>query len=460
MCIVLFVYCVINFNFIYWKSSDDNVHEHAFQRLEEPLKIIDLAPVINDVNLVITDKIINKIKNDSVISSNGSNKRLLVYDAGGFGAVQQGITKCKDGLEFESTGDSSRLSESDVSIYHMQVPPKGNFNKPHYSMVFTLESEPHSYGGESWDNADFRMWYNLDMSLPEPATYFDVKVHLADLLSPPTVEFEKKTDEAPIVWIVSNCNAFNGREKYMQRLMSSVKVDSYGGCLKNKFTHTADRMKGNIELFSRYKFVIAIENSNCQDYITEKLVHAIGSGSIPIVAGKDDKPDYLKFIPKHSYINLYDYETPEKLAEHINKISKNKTLYETYIPFKRHSYTREHLTKLSLAELIELAKKIFDPSEKFMNELVAKEKSENKVCKIARYISNNDPETIKKEIDAKRRKRPSTAEACLSPGNLDADFKQPDLANKQEEKRKVENIPPIQIIESNNTNTTNRTIVE
>ena len=46
----------------------------------------------------------------------------------------------------------------------------------------------------------------------EPATYFDMKLYLPDMLAAPVVEFEKK-EEAPLVWVLSNCNAFNQREK-------------------------------------------------------------------------------------------------------------------------------------------------------------------------------------------------------------------------------------------------------
>ena len=73
------------------------------------------------------------------------------------------------------------------------------------------------------------MWYDLDRSFPEPATYFDVQMHLSDLLSPERVPFDKKEASAPIVWVVSNCGASNGREKLMRELMTKVKVDSYGG---------------------------------------------------------------------------------------------------------------------------------------------------------------------------------------------------------------------------------------
>ena len=288
-----------------------------------------------------------------------------------------------------------------------------------YTMVFAMESEPHSYGGDTWLNADFRMWYNLDLSFPAPATYFDVRSFLPDLLSPIRVQFEEKYKNAPVTWILSNCNAFNGRQK----LMDTLQVDSYGGCLKNKFSHPAEHMSGNIELFSRYKFVIAIENSNCQDYITEKLVHAVASGSIPIVAGKDNKPDYLKFMPKDSYINIYDYKTIDDLVAKIKSISSNKTEYESYIKFKKsHNYTREYLYSLKLNELIQAAKTILNPNETFFRHLITKETSESKLCKVAKYLQNTPEHIIKDEIQAKRARRPSTEEACLSSLNIMRDF--------------------------------------
>ena len=169
------------------------------------------------------------------------------------------------------------------------------------------------------------------MYYKKPATYFDIKDYMVDLLSPPIVKFDYKIKSSEIVWIVSNCNAFNGREKYIKKLMSYIKVDSYGECLRNHYNISSEHMKGNIELYSKYKFVIAIENSNCQDYVTEKLVHAIASGSIPIVAGKDGKPDYLRFLPSNSFINIYDYHSLNDVVVKIKKLSLNKTEYNNHI---------------------------------------------------------------------------------------------------------------------------------
>lgn len=269
------------------------------------------------------------------------------------------------------------------------------------------------------------MWYNLDLSFPEPATYFDLNTHLVDLLSEPFVEFEQKETSAPVVWVVSNCNAHNGREKFMKHLMNLINVDSYGNCLKNKFNHPPEHMKGNIELFSKYKFVIAIENSNCEDYVTEKLVHAVASGSIPIVAGRDNKPNYLRFMPKNSYINIYDFKTVPDLVEHLNRVASNKQEYEKYIFFKRkQNMTRQALEKLSLDEKIQLARQVFDPEneKEFFNGLVSKEKSENKLCKLARYLHTTPKDKVRKEIEKNRINRPNTTFACLKRFNIAYDF--------------------------------------
>ena len=183
-------------------------------------------------------------------------RHLTVYDGGGFGSTHTGSLKCSSSasqIEIKSSRDA--ILTANFSFFHMNAPKSSlliNTNETdltktienHYTMVFTMESEVHSFGGDTWSNADFRMWYNLDKSFPEPATYFDVGIHLSDLMAPQRVAYDDKESEASIVWIVSNCNAFNGREVFMRELMARINVHSYGNCLKNKHTHTMEHMKG------------------------------------------------------------------------------------------------------------------------------------------------------------------------------------------------------------------------
>lgn len=332
--------------------------------------------------------------------------------------------ECEQNLRVEIIVD--RLERADFTFFNNKVKERRDLGlkwtgKRHYYMVYAMESEPHSEGGETWPNADFYMWYNLDLSFPEPATYFDVRSYLIDLLDKPRVEFEHKNADVSIVWIISNCNAFNGRQKFVHKLMQHIRVDSYGDCFKNKKTRTNQRMYGNVELYAKYKFVIAIENSNCDDYVTEKLVHAVASGSVPIVAGLGNKPDYLKFMPSRSFINVYDFKSIKSLVEHIKNVSSSKYEYEKYIHFKgKHQYTREHLKKLPLPDLIQVAERILDREKEkaFFNGLLLKEKSENKFCKLARYLARTPQNVIEQEIRRHSRKRPNASEACLPPDNL------------------------------------------
>ncbi|CAF5218228.1 unnamed protein product, partial [Rotaria magnacalcarata] len=143
--------------------------------------------------------------------------------------------------------------------------------------------------------------------------------------------------------------AHNGRELFVQQLMLELKVDSYGGCLNNRQGYGA-RMVDNFAAYKNYKFVIAIENSNCQDYVSEKLILAVSSGSIPIVAGFNGRPDYRRYMPEHSYINVFDYSSIKELANDLKRIGSNKTLYESYLWYKKHDNDISKLREMPLNE--------------------------------------------------------------------------------------------------------------
>jgi Glycosyltransferase family 10 (fucosyltransferase) C-term len=79
-----------------------------------------------------------------------------------------------------------------------------------------------------------------------------------------------------VAWFVSNCNDRNGRLNYARELSKHISVDIYGKC----GTKTCPRSTESscFELLKEdYKFYLAFENSNCKDYITEKLfINALG----------------------------------------------------------------------------------------------------------------------------------------------------------------------------------------
>lgn len=192
--------------------------------------------------------------------------------------------------------------------------------------------------------------------------------------------------------------------------MEYTKIDSYGSCLNNRQGY-GGRMTDNVEAYKKYKFVIAIENSNCVDYVTEKLVKAVESGSIPILAGYKDRPDYRRYMPKHSYINIFDYPSIQALADDLKRIANNQTLYESYLWYKKHGKILSKLRQMPLEEKIkQVADVIGVNATVLLSGIIAKEKSENKICKLTRFVR----ETSWQEIAAhKKTVRVDSGTACL-----------------------------------------------
>jgi hypothetical protein len=170
-------------------------------------------------------------------------------------------------------------------------------------------------------------------------------------------------------------------------------------------------MADNVDAYVKYKFVIAIENSNCMDYVTEKLVKAVESGSVPIVAGLNGRPDYRRYLPKHSFINIFDYPSIKALADDLKRIANNKTLYESYLWYKKHD---KDLTKLREATLEEKLKQVGDViganATMLVSGIAGKEKSENKICKLIRFVRQTPWQEI---LAHKKTVRADPGIACL-----------------------------------------------
>lgn len=85
---------------------------------------------------------------------------------------------------------------------------------------------------------------------------------------------------------------------------------------------------------------MAFENSNCHEYITEKLYkNAYGQNDldylvIPVVMGAP-KEEYLKRAPPNSFIHVNDFESAKHLADYLNLLDHNDQLYYNYFKWKK-----------------------------------------------------------------------------------------------------------------------------
>ncbi|XP_026324882.1 alpha-(1,3)-fucosyltransferase 10-like [Hyposmocoma kahamanoa] len=147
---------------------------------------------------------------------------------------------------------------------------------------------------------------------------------------------------SPILYLQSHCLTSTERDLYVQELIKYQTIDSFGACLNNKeiplnlrrdsFYMSKLYSEDILKFIARYKFVIAIENSVCNDYVTEKFWRAIHVGVVPIYFGSPSIRDW--FPNKKSAILLEDFPSPKLLSTHIDKLMRNDDMYEEYLEHK------------------------------------------------------------------------------------------------------------------------------
>lgn len=200
---------------------------------------------------------------------------------------------------------------------------------------------------------NFSSTFNRNSNIPFPLLNM---VSLNNITS--TIFFVKTTKKnsflkeiSPILYLQSNCKTTTMRDSYIQELMKYISIDSYGKCLNNKMLPSAYKHFGYkylerndfLHFVARYKFVIAIENSVCDDYISEKFWRAIHVGVVPIYLGSPTIRDWLP-NPK-SAIFLEDFPTPKLLITYIDHLMQNDDLYEQYLEHKTKGIvTNQYLT--------------------------------------------------------------------------------------------------------------------
>jgi hypothetical protein len=127
--------------------------------------------------------------------------------------------------------------------------------------------------------------------------------------------------------IVSNISDSEGRNYFCDELDKKIHVD-YGGKYKNniplvKYDHSSPEF---INFVSEYKFIIAMENSKNNHYITEKIMHGFAANTIPVYWGSDYICDYFN---EERFILIKDFNQSniDKVIEQILYLIANEDKY-------------------------------------------------------------------------------------------------------------------------------------
>ena len=137
-----------------------------------------------------------------------------------------------------------------------------------------------------------------------------------------------------IAWMASNCkDTFWPRTDFVYDLRKHIPVDMYGKCGNIACAKTPNNKDCKIML-RKYKFYLALENSECDEYITEKCWdNALNNGIVPVVYG-GRKSAYEKLAPPNSFIHIADFENTKALANYLLELDKNDTKYNEYFQWR------------------------------------------------------------------------------------------------------------------------------
>ena len=146
--------------------------------------------------------------------------------------------------------------------------------------------------------------------------------------------------------MISNCKSHTPRGSLIRLLRQYVDIDVYGKCGNHKCPSGGQPDDCRAHIAGQYKFFLALENSLCKEYVTEKFFRTLNFNIVPVVLGLGD---YSKYVPASGFINVLDFRTPHKLAQHLIRVASDPQSYNEYFAWRRHiSYHRERWTSRHL----------------------------------------------------------------------------------------------------------------
>ena len=139
--------------------------------------------------------------------------------------------------------------------------------------------------------------------------------------------------------------------KYFKLFSQYRPVDEIGKLMMNSFDDEKNWKDNAINLYSNYKFVLALESLKKDRYGSDKLLLPLFANSIPIYYGS---PDIFKYINKRRVIYINDYKTDEDLLKSIMNLDKNDIIYNAKVKedWFTPNYNFESITNLLLDERI------------------------------------------------------------------------------------------------------------
>ena len=237
-----------------------------------------------------------------------------------------------DGYEFEHCELSCNIRSGGADDRS-----DGSFSSsdPARGITFTMESIT-NYPQHGYENAKstHRIVMNTQLISDIPLHYNNWEYQY---LRP--IVHENKPELAMASAFISNCGAQSFRLQAIEALIANnVTIEQYGNCGRTK-----EARDGNdkIATIARHIFTLAFENSEEEDYVTEKFFQALEAGTVPVSLGAPNIDDYAP--QPETYLHLRTLEDVPRVASRMREIANTPSLYRHYLRYKTEGLSDKFL---------------------------------------------------------------------------------------------------------------------
>ena len=228
--------------------------------------------------------------------------------------------------KYEMIRNANDLSNVDIIITHIKQKIEYRSDNA-INIIISGESYSAKYKYDISISTvkDFNSHYNIYL----PFLYMSLKEHKCSIK---TNDYKKnKTNFCAYMYSVDH----EHRIHFFNLFNNYKRVDALGKSCKNTEVNI-DRIKYNqdmtylddaVQLYSDYKFVLALENKMIDGYVTEKIINPLIANCIPIYWGSDS---VFEFINKDRIIYALDYDDSD-LMKKIKEIDENEHLFNEIV---------------------------------------------------------------------------------------------------------------------------------
>ena len=239
-------------------------------------------------------------------------------------------------IHMRFTCDRDAQQEADALWFHgpsIEDLPLAPKDKPR--ILMSMESEvnyPALASPYARIGFDLFMTYRLDADVP--CIYPNWDHYDGFMRSPP--DFVGAQDR-PCLFIASN--PVPERDAWVEKLMRGIGVDCPGRCLNNctpsgfvQGDWTRGGWQSLFDMIPRYKFYLAGENSVAQDYVTERVFHALSVGVVPVYRGATNVREFMP--DDNAVIVASDFANTAELAAYLNHLNHDDVAYRKHLDWK------------------------------------------------------------------------------------------------------------------------------